>query len=154
MDLTEDQKKQIAARLAEGAGISDIQRLINDDFKIHMTYMDVRFLMDDLDLDLAPEPEPEPEPEEEKEVSAEAELVDDGHPPPGGAVSVEIDTIKRPGAAVSGSVVFSDGAKAAWYVDQMGRLGLDPQQEGYQPSPEDIQEFQMELQRQIQGPGA
>ncbi len=53
MSLTNEQKSQIAERLADGAGIADIQRIIVDEFKIPMTYMEVRFLMDDLDLDLA-----------------------------------------------------------------------------------------------------
>ena len=37
--------------------MSDIQKKINDDFGIVMTYMDVRFLVDDLDLDLVDEEE-------------------------------------------------------------------------------------------------
>lgn len=150
MSLTNEQKSQVAERLANGAGIADIQRLIVDEFKINMTYMEVRFLMDDLDLDLAPPPVPEPELEAEADtiadaLPAEAELV-------GGEVSVEMDKIKRPGAALSGTVTFSDGVSAKWYVDPYGRLGLDTDQEGYQPSPEDIETFQLELQRQMQGP--
>lgn len=145
MSLSTEQKNQVAARLADGASISDIQRLIVDDFKIHMTYMEVRFLMDDLNLDLAPPPEPQVAAEDIEAIPAEAELV-------GGAVTVEIDKIKRPGAALSGDVTFSDGIKAKWYVDPHGRLGLDSSQEDYQPSPEDIENFQLELQRLIQGP--
>ncbi len=145
MSLTNEQKTLVAERLADGAGIADIQRLIIDEFKIQMTYMEVRFLMDDLDLDLAPPPEPEPEPEEAA-LPAEAELVGDG------AVSVEMDKIKRPGAALSGTVTFSDGVKAQWTVDPYGRLGLDTDREDYQPTQEDIQAFQLELQRQMQGP--
>ena len=150
MSLSNEQKSQIAQRLADGAGIADIQRLISDEFKIPMTYMEVRFLMDDLNLDLAPEPEPEPEAAVDPDleaIPAEAELVGGG-----GTVSVEMDKIKRPGAALSGSVTFSDGVKAQWSVDPYGRLGLDADQDGYQPSPEDIETFQLELQRQMQGP--
>jgi hypothetical protein len=33
-----------------------------------------------------------------------------------------------------------------WYVDEMGRLGIDPEVEGYQPSEAYIQAFQRELQ--------
>ncbi len=148
MSLSNEQKTLVAERLADGAGIADIQRLIIDEFKIQMTYMEVRFLMDDLDLDLAPPPAPEPEPEEDAQdaVPAEAELVGDG------AVSVEMDKIKRPGAALSGTVTFSDGVKAQWTVDPYGRLGLDTDREDYQPTQEDIQAFQLELQRQMQGP--
>ncbi len=158
MSLTNEQKVQAAKILSEGASIADVQRLIVDEFKIPMTYMEVRFLMDDLDLDLAAPPEPEPEPEEEpKEATtpetqeatpAEAELVGGGP----GSISVEMDKIKRPGAALSGTVTFSDGVNAQWTVDPYGRLGLDTDIENYQPSPEDIEAFQLELQRQMQGP--
>ncbi|MBK1875556.1 hypothetical protein [Pelagicoccus mobilis] len=148
MSLSNEQKSQVAKILSEGASIADVQRLIVDEFKVPMTYMEVRFLMDDLNLELAPEPEPEPEEEEAGQdaeaTPAEAELVGDG------SVSVEIDKIKRPGAALSGTVTFSDGVSATWTVDPYGRLGLDPEQEEYQPSPEDIEAFQLELQRQMQ----
>ncbi|MDQ8180685.1 hypothetical protein [Pelagicoccus sp. SDUM812005] len=151
MSLSNEQKSQIAQQLADGASIADIQRLIVDDYKIPMTYMEVRFLMDDLNLDLAPPPEPEPDAEADADSleaqPAEAELVGGD-----GSVSVEMDKIKRPGAALSGSVTFSDGVSANWTVDPYGRLGLDCAQEGYQPSPEDIEAFQLELQRQMQGP--
>lgn len=150
MQLTDDQKQQIGKRLAEGAGVADIQRLITEEFKIQMTYMEVRFLLDDLDLNLA---EAEPAPEEE---SREEEILEQPAPSladSDGSVRVEVDSIKRPGAALSGSVVFSDGVGAKWYVDPYGRLGLDPDQPDYQPSPEDIQAFQSELQEQMQGPG-
>lgn len=147
MALSDDQKNTLAQRLADGASIADIQRIIVDEYKIPMTYMEVRFLMDDLNLELAPEPEPEPEVDADLEaVPAEAELVGGGN----GSVSVEMDKIKRPGAALSGSVTFSDGVKANWTVDPYGHLGLDSDQEGYQPSPEDIEAFQLELQRQMQ----
>lgn len=152
MSLTDEQKSILANRLAAGASISDIQKVIVDEFKIPMTYMEVRFLMDDLDLELAAPPAPEPEEEDDEAddsaeaIPAEAELV-------GGGVKVEMDQVKRPGAALSGSVVFSDGVSAKWFVDPYGRLGLDSDQEGYQPSPEDIEAFQLELQKQMQGPG-
>lgn len=156
MSLSDEQKSTLAKQLADGASIADIQRVIVDEFKIPMTYMEVRFLMDDLDLDLAAPPAPEPAEESEAEteeqpaanadaIPAEAELV-------GGGVKVEMDRVKRPGAALSGSVVFSDGVSAKWFVDPYGRLGLDSDQEGYQPSAEDIEEFQLELQKQMEGP--
>ena len=64
-----------------------------------------------------------------------------------------IDQMARPGALVSGKVTFSDGNSAAWYLDQMGRLGLTPQQPGYRPSQEDLLTFQTELQNQLANAG-
>ncbi len=50
---------------------------------------------------------------------------------------------------MSGKVTFSDGNKADWYFDQAGRLGLIPQQAGYRPPAEDLQEFQMLLETEL-----
>ena len=49
--------------------------------------------------------------------------------------------------AISNAVVFSDGARAMWYVDETGRLGLDPDTPDYHPTPEDIAVFQNELKK-------
>ncbi len=67
-----------------------------------------------------------------------------------GGVSVSVDSLARPGALVSGRVTFSDGNTAEWYLDQSGRLGVMPAQQGYRPSPTDLHEFQMELQNELQ----
>lgn len=144
MSLSDEQKQSLAQQLADGASIADIQRTVNDEFKIGMTYMEVRFLIDDLDIEV-PNIKPEADKAEAEEATpAEAELVQ--------GVTVEVDKIKQPGAAISGEVRFTDGQTAKWYVDDMGRLGLNPAEEGYQPSEEDIQEFQMKLREQLQGP--
>lgn len=165
MNLSDEQKQTIALRLADGASIADIQRLVTDEFNVAATYMETRFLIDDLNLDLKEEPKPEPDEivdadgpplENESQApapeSAEASLVDDG-PIASASVTVEIDPVKAPGTALNGTVVFSDGVSAKWYIDQMGRLGLDSEQEGYQPSHEDIEAFQVELQAKMQSQG-
>ena len=56
--LDESQKEQVRQWAAEGAGLSEIQRRIKDEFGISMTYMDVRFLMLDLHADVKDKPEP------------------------------------------------------------------------------------------------
>ena len=60
-----------------------------------------------------------------------------------------VDQLARPGAIVSGKVTFSDGQTAEWYLDQAGRLGVVPKQQGYKPPVEDVQEFQMALQNEL-----
>jgi hypothetical protein len=62
---------------------------------------------------------------------------------------VSVDQIAKPGAIVSGKVTFSDGQKADWYLDQTGRLGVVPSQQGYKPSAADVQEFQTSLQAEL-----
>jgi hypothetical protein len=52
MNLTPEQKQTVAAWVAAGDNLSAIQKKLSEQFKISMTYMDVRFLVDDLDLAL------------------------------------------------------------------------------------------------------
>ena len=70
-------------------------------------------------------------------------------PPADGRVSVSVDRLARPGAMVSGKVTFSDGQSADWYLDQTGRLGVIPKQEGYKPTAMDVKEFQLALQDEL-----
>ncbi len=66
-----------------------------------------------------------------------------------GAVQVEVDVLMRPGALLSGTVVFSDAVTAVWMLDQSGRLAIDPSQPGYKPSEEDNAAFIKTLQDEI-----
>jgi hypothetical protein len=50
-------------------------------------------------------------------------------------------------------VTFSDGQKADWYLDQSGRLGVVPAQQGYKPPAADVQQFQILLQDELQRMG-
>jgi len=52
MNLTPEQKETVAGWVAAGDGLSVIQKKLTDQFKVSMTYMDVRFLVDDLNLQL------------------------------------------------------------------------------------------------------
>jgi len=64
---------------------------------------------------------------------------------PGGAVTLTADQITAVGALISGSVTFSDGQVAKWYLDQMGRLGLSGAPQRYQAPKGDIPQFQQQL---------
>lgn len=139
MELSAEQKAIVADWIARGDKLADVQRNLESEFGLRMTYMDVRFLIDDLALEL-PKPPPSSEPESTPEINPEPE------PASTGKVSVALDKITRPGALVSGSVVFSDGKKATWMLDQMGRLGLDGVGADYRPPAEDVTTFQTELQ--------
>jgi len=84
-------------------------------------------------------------------------LAEDGANPEGQAVSaptVTIDALMIPGTIASGDVTFSDGQKGKWFIDQMGRLGLNgdlPQD--YRPSPTDAALFQQQLMQLLQSKG-
>lgn len=56
MPLTEEQKKVVADWVTAGDNLYAIQRKLTDQFKVSMTYMDVRFLVDDLNLQLKDAP--------------------------------------------------------------------------------------------------
>ena len=153
MNLTEEQRQRVTAWILQGAKLSEIQNRLMSEFGIKLTYMEVRLLVDDLKLTpkdpeppKAPEPSAQPKPLEPKPVEPSS-------PPIGGKVSVGVDQIARPGAVVSGKVTFSDGQKADWYLDQMGRLGVVPAQQGYKPSAADVQQFQTALQEELQRSG-
>ena len=50
MELNDDQKLQVAAWIADGLGLSDLQKRLKSDLDLTLTYMDVRCLVDDLSL--------------------------------------------------------------------------------------------------------
>lgn len=52
MSLSPEQKQTVATWVAAGDNLSTVQKKLIEQFKISMTYMDVRFLVDDLGLEL------------------------------------------------------------------------------------------------------
>ncbi|MAV39556.1 MAG: hypothetical protein CML12_03130 [Puniceicoccaceae bacterium] len=150
MDLSESQKESVQKWAAEGASIARIQDLLKEEFSIGMTYMDVRFLVDDLGVVYSNAVE-SPEASEE-EASPEVDLNDEVQS--AGGVSVDVDAVIRPGSLVSGTVRFSDGVSLGWQLTSTGQLGLIPGDDPeYRPSNEDIQSFQSQLQSVLKEKG-
>ena len=156
MNLDEGQRKQVATWIAEGLKLAEIQKRMDSELGLRLTYMDVRFLVDDLKLTPKdPEPPKPAVPAPTTEIAkapapAEPTAPLSPLPPaPSGSVSVVVDQIARPGALVSGNVTFSDGNKADWHLDQTGRLGLVTQQPGYRPVAGDVQQFQAALEAEL-----
>ena len=176
MNLDDNQRKTVSGWIADGLKLSEIQKRLAEEFDLHLTYMEMRFLMDDLQL----KPK-DPEPPKEVEKAAPEPALASRHPDPlttepsstkptdrpqdpndtqivdkvtrPGDVSVTVDQVTRPGAVVSGQVTFSDGKKAGWYLDQIGRLGVLPEEPGYKPSQGDLMIFEGELQGALQKMG-
>lgn len=139
--LSEDQKNAIRQWAEDGAQMAEIQKRMNDEWQLRVTYMDTRFLI--LDLGITLKTEVKEEPKKEEPVSGEdADAA-------AGDVHVSRDEIVIPGMLFSGKVVFSDGEKALWYVDETGRLGLDPDTSGYRPNQDDIIAFQTQLKQML-----
>jgi len=146
MNLTEEQRQRVTAWILQGSKLSEIQNRLLSEFGIKLTYMEVRFLVDDLKLTPKdPEPPKTPEP-----LVAPKPLDEKKSAPATGKVSVSVDQIARPGTVVSGKVTFTDGQTADWYLDQTGRLGVVPAQQGYKPAAADVQQFQTALQEELQ----
>lgn len=159
MELTLEQKAAVGRWVEDGARLADVQRRIRDEFGIHLTYMEVRLLV--LDIGATPKDKPEPPAREQTESPDEPKPTEppvepeppapDALPPlGGGSVTVELDKVVRAGAAMSGSVTFSDGVTGNWVLDAYGRLGITKvSKPGYQPSEADISAFQLELQKKL-----
>lgn len=148
MVLDEQQKQTVEKWIADGYGMSEIQKGLAKEFGIKMTYMDVRFLLIDMNLSLKEEPE-------KPKAQEPSEKTDDVNQPPEPqeGVSVEVDRLMKPGALVSGSVTFSDGRSGKWSLDQMGRLALDMGDPSYRPGEKDIADFQQALRNALEGKG-
>ncbi len=165
MNLDDSQKQQVRHWIEQGLKLSEIQQKLSQELGIGLTYMELRFLIDDLRLQpkdsdapapvdsVIPAPAPA-EPDESDLDEAGGGLGGAAEPAPapapgGGRAQISVDQMVRPGTMLSGKVTFGDGQKAEWYLDQMGRLALAPQQRGYKPSQADILAFQNQLQSEL-----
>ena len=160
MKLDDNQRSAVAKWISEGAKLSEIQNRLAAEFGVKLTYMEARFLVDDLKL--TPK-DPEPPKVVAPPVAAKSSTaalatapvpageipVADEILPPVSKVSVSVDQITKPGAMISGKTTFSDGQIAEWYLDQAGRLGVVPKVAGYKPSQQDVQDFQLALQQEV-----
>jgi hypothetical protein len=177
MTLTPEQKQTVASWVAAGDNLSTVQKKLTEQFQLSLTYMDVRFLVDDLGLELknaAPKastdigkaapanPAGGPAQDNAEDLQADVAEEEPAHDaeasdalPGGGAVKITVDNVTLlPNALASGIVTFSDGVTGKWIVDNMGRPGMtEISQPGYRPSPADAQAFMQELSRALQKKG-
>ena len=174
--MTHDEIKAfIADRTREGHNLSKIQDMLAEQ-GVKMTFMELRLIASEIETSFWQKSEPQPEaaPESEKpaqdaapaeeadELPADdaeggqlppddaapaddATAADDGKAAPRGRTTVTIDQLARPGFLATGGVSFGSGASGNWCLDQMGRLMFE-KLEG-KPDRQDLQEFQLELQR-------
>lgn len=167
MNLDANQKQQVLKWLDGGLKLAEVQKKLEQEFGLRLTYMEVKFLVSDLD---AKPKDPEPE---KPSVPLVKPVVPDGMAPgPDGAVDesemagqpdlpsgsaggvrVSMDQIARPGAMISGRVTFASGKSCEWMLDQMGRLGVVPGEDGFKPSPSELRDFQIALQSELQRMG-
>ena len=167
MNLTPEQKQSVSTWVAAGDNLSAVQKKLHDEFGFSMTYMDVRFLVDDLELtikDAAPKADvndvskaaPAPAAAEDADAADPGdEDLDDLPPAGGGNVRLTVDDVTlMPGAMASGTVTFSDGVTGKWVIDNYGRPGFtEVSQPGYRPNPADAQAFMQQLSSALQKKG-
>ncbi len=136
--LTPDQLDMVRQWAALGIDLNGIQKKLVADCGVHMTYMDVRFLLLDHGIEIAtaaPAPAAVPEPE--------APAAEEPAPAPGGKLQVVLDDLQIPGTLLSGKAEFPSGIRGAWQIDQMGRFGWS--ELSATPSPAELGEFEKEL---------
>ncbi len=153
MSLTPEQQQAVSRWVAAGDNLSAVQKRLLEEFKVSMTYRDVRFLVDDLNLalkDAAPKIDAS-----DVTKAPTAKPAAPGQAPGAARVTVNVDKVTlMPGAIASGSVTFSDGVSAQWIVDNQGRPGFTKvSQPGYRPTPADGQAFVQELSAALQKRG-
>jgi len=173
MNLDENQKQQVLKWLDAGLKLAEVQKKLEQEFGLRLTYMEVKFIVSDLN---AKPKDPEPEkpaapptaakpggvgqplsPAEAEELGLDDDPEGTGFPedepalpPAGGGVNVTVDQVTRPGAMISGKVTFANGKRSEWVLDQLGRLGVIPGEDGYKPGPAELRDFQVALQRELQ----
>jgi hypothetical protein len=168
MSLTPEQTAAVSSWVAAGDNLSAIQKKLREQFSVALTYMDVRFLVDDLNLQLKDAPkkvdasdvtktQPKAAPAAGELPPGEDDLADEAALPPAGPGSVILDVdgvTLIPGAIASGKVTFSDGVTGKWIIDHQGRPGFtEISQPGYRPTPEDAKSFMNQLEAELQRRG-
>ena len=150
MNLSDEQKAVVSQWVSEGESIANIQNLLKEHFDLGLTYMDVRFLVDDLGV-LYKDSNEIAEDIEDSKVEKDAATEENNET---GSVIVDVDAVIRPGSLVSGNVRFSDGVALGWQLTSTGQLGLIPGDDPeYRPSNEDLQAFQTQLQEVLKEKG-
>lgn len=140
--MTNEERKQvIRTLLAQGLTLSQILDYLHKEKGDSLTYMELRLLLSEMPDAVLPEKEgakTAPATPAVRETQEEQKL------------SISVDQMPPPGAMLSGYVRFASGAKAHWFIDEMGRLGVEPELGSSKPTQADMREFSNELRRMLQ----
>jgi hypothetical protein len=162
--MTNEERKSIVGQLlAKGQTLSQIQDYLHKEKNDPITYMDLRLLLSEMPNAKLPEEEPRKTvlPTSVTAASTGANTAPKDlaspaaakEPAAGGRVSISVDQTPTPGSMLSGYARFSSGARAHWFLDDMGRLGVEPELGTGKPTQADMQEFTSELRRLLQQTG-
>jgi hypothetical protein len=147
--MTNEERKTIVRDLLKkGQTLSQVLDVLRKEKGDSITYMELRLLLSEMPDTQLPEKElpkvPVPPP---AAAAAPAPAATEGA---GGKLSISVDQMPAPGSMLSGYARFGSGAKAHWFLDEMGRLGLEPELGSAKPTQKDMQEFSTELRRMLQ----
>lgn len=141
--ISAEQLEQVRQWAAQGVDLNGIQKKLVTECGLHLTYMEVRFLLLDHGIEIAKPSEKAPAaPQEPQPTPAEEPAP---APTSAGKPEVTLDDLQIPGTLLSGKVVFPSGVNGAWQIDQMGRFGWSDL--SGTPTPDELQAFQIELTR-------
>ena len=108
-------EKIIKTKLEEGLSLSKVQDFLAKEHSFNISFMDLRLLASDLEIiwkedKRTPVANDNPIQEEEGEVSND--------------VIIELNSVKKPNEALSGSAKFPSGKFIQWAIDQLGQLSI------------------------------
>jgi hypothetical protein len=152
--MTNEERKPIVRDLLrQGRSLSEILDFLHREKQDTITYMELRLLLSEMPDAKLPEKEP-PKP---AAVTTDSTVVKTAPPgkgaEPASKLSIGVDQMPQPGSMLSGFVRFASGAKAHWFLDEMGRLGLEPELGSEKPTQQDMKEFTTELRKMLQQAG-
>ncbi len=145
--VSNEQLEMVRRWASYGVDLNGIQKNLAAECGVHMTYMEVRFLLLDHNIEIArPQEKPAPEPAPAA-APAPAPAPEPAPTPaaPTAAVkpTVTLDDLQLPGTLLSGKCSFPSGTQGSWQIDQMGRFGWS--QLSGTPTPVELQAFELEL---------
>ncbi len=172
----QERDELIMEKLNSGMSLSDLQKLLDSEYGMKMTYFELRMIVSELRIEWdkqekkrrpviptqpvsapkAAEPEAAQPPvaedaEEDADLGDGEEDADEESDDAEDGTVVTIDDAPMPGAVMSGNVKFASGASGKWMMNRMGQLGLAKLDEGSeQPTQDDLMLFQQELQAVLQ----
>jgi hypothetical protein len=118
MTLSPEQKQAVAAWVAAGDSLALIQKKLSEQFKVSLTYMDVRFLVDDLGLELKSTASPA------VDLAAELTKARPAQLGPADKKGGLLDRLKKAVGAADGET--ADAPEAAALDDEDADLPLEP----------------------------
>jgi hypothetical protein len=110
MTLTPEQKTAVSSWVAAGDNLSAVQKKLIEQFKVSMTYRDVRFLVDDLNLELK-DPAPKVDTSDVSKT-----------PPPAAAAPAPKAPAAKPAGAAAADADLADEAEAELADSELDNL--------------------------------